>query len=322
MVKTVSNTAERDAFIAEARKAEQPVQTTLFSFDNLKKLSNDELIERIEQVDAQALIIKWRIWWTLRQRFKKNVEFGHYVAKLRENPDYAHIVGSQQNINCAIHAGKFCEKHKITSLDKVGVLRTVIYELSKPINEDIADGLYKQIKHKNMPVIEVQRLIAQAKAVNTEPQPVEPIVEPMPYEPRLPSYIPVINNVAQLPEEDKPVIEARQDSWIVEQPIALSQPEPKVIIESIATISHPIHGELPDYDQIEESPVQPQIIATAMQIRVNAIMALPRVKNASDADIASQARLFFDQFEGVSYFRLSKIQSDLAKESAAKTYRK
>ena len=322
MVKPVKDTEARDAFIAEARKTDNPVQTSLFSFDGLKKLSNDELIERIEQVETQALIIKWRIWWTIRQRFRRNVQFGDYVASLRENPNYAHIVDSQQQISRAINAGRFCEKHKITSLEQVGILQSSIYELSKPINEDVADKLYKQIKHKNLPNIEVQRLIAQAKAVETIEQPENNVVDLMPYNQTLPRYIPVVDNVAQLPEvEQNSVIEAKEDSWVVEQQ-PLYQPEPQAIAENFPVISHAVHGDLIDYDQPDEPVISPQIVATAMQIRMNAIKALPRVKKASQDELIEQAIEFFLQYEGYSKFSLAKASMEVSKRFSAMGYGK
>jgi hypothetical protein len=177
--KTPDEIEARRAFIAGADKdgiIQQ--QDDIFSFSGLKKLSNEELIDRLEQVDNQATLIKWRILWALRQRFASDKLFGQYIAELKSTR--AICAGRHQEINRALHAGRFCEKHRITNLGSVGLLQSAVYALSRPANEAIADEVYKQIKHKNIPVKDVERYIEQAKAVSTIDQPEN--LEPMPYE--------------------------------------------------------------------------------------------------------------------------------------------
>jgi hypothetical protein len=177
--KTPDEIEARRAFIAGADKdgiIQQ--QEDIWSFSDLKKLTNDELIDRLEQVDNQATLIKWRILWALRQRFPSDKLFGQYIADLKATR--AICAGSHQEINRALHAGRFCEKHRITSLSSAGLLQSAVYALSRPANETIADDIYKQIKNKNVPVKDVERYIEQAKAVLTIEQPENP--EQMPYE--------------------------------------------------------------------------------------------------------------------------------------------
>jgi hypothetical protein len=174
-IKSVKNTIDRDSFIAEARKND-PQTESIWSLDNLNKLSNDALIDRLEQVENQSMLIKWRILWTLRQRFPSDKVFGQYLVDLKNSSTRYIIASSPQTITKSIQAGRFCEKHKITSLEEVRLLPSSIYALSRPIYEDVSDSVFKQVKKKNLPNIEVERLLEQAKAVATiEQQPQQPV---------------------------------------------------------------------------------------------------------------------------------------------------
>jgi hypothetical protein len=175
--KTPDEIEARRAFIAGADKdgiIQQ--QESIWSFSDLKKLSNDELIDRLEQVDNQAMLMRWRILWVLRQRFPSDRLFGQYIAELRATR--AICAGSHQEVNRALHAGRFCERHQITDLNSTGLLQSAVYVLSRPANEYVADEVYKKIKNKNVQVKDVERYIEQAKAVLTiEQQPQQPVVE-------------------------------------------------------------------------------------------------------------------------------------------------
>jgi hypothetical protein len=174
-IKSVKNTIDRDSFIAEARKND-PQPESIWSLDNLNKLSNDALIDRLEQVDNQSMLIKWRILWTLRQRFSSDKIFGQYLADLKNSSTRYIIASSPQTITKSIQAGRFCEKHRIASLESVGLLPSSIYALSRPIYEDVSNTVFNQVKEKNLPNVEVERLLEQAKAVLTiEQQPQRPI---------------------------------------------------------------------------------------------------------------------------------------------------
>ena len=167
-------TLNRDSFVAEAKEKEFSQQYPIWSLDNLKKLSNEQLLDRLEQVDTQSTLIKWRILWTLRQRFLSDKLFGQYLADLKNSSTSYIIASSPQTITKSIQAGRFCEKHKITSLGEVGLRPSSIYALSRPIYEDISDSVFKQVKKKNLSNVEVERLLEQAKAISTvEKQPIE-----------------------------------------------------------------------------------------------------------------------------------------------------
>jgi hypothetical protein len=318
MIKPVSDTTQRDAFIAEARAKENPKQLSLFDIPNLKKLSNDELVSRVEQVDDQALINKWLCLWELRTRFKSDKLFGQYLAELQADPTRSICWG--KNIGRIINAGKFCEKHKITNLEKVGILQSSIYALSQPINADVADQVFRQIKNKNIPNKEVERLIAQAKAVATieftpEPKPVEVMEYDKPHEK---ITIPVINNVAQidLPPEPTVTIDVIPTDY---QPLAVVQS----IAEQSAVVAHTWdHDEVFDGEYREDAPINPLISLSPLEMRLEAIKALPRVKKASDDEIINHGLIFFSQYEDRSEFALGKLAIELSKRFMAMQYGK
>lgn len=145
-------------------------QAAIWSLSDLKGLKPDQIIDRIEQIDNQALLYKWRLYWALRQKFPSNIEFGHYLVALRERP-HSPFLDSQQVINRYINAGRFAEQHKIGSLEQAGVKPSVIYLLSRPQNSDIADAIFQSIRRKNILHKDVQIMLDQARAVATIEQP-------------------------------------------------------------------------------------------------------------------------------------------------------
>lgn len=169
-IKTAEQLAARRAFIDGADKDETIAPISLEqSFSDLKRMTLDDLLDRLLQIENQSMLIKWRIWWAIRQHFKSDKFFGQYVAEIKNDPAHALCVGNmnQQGINRAYQAGQFCEKFKINDLTKIGILPTAIYELARPQNSDIAEKLFKEVRHKGYPVAEIQRRIAQERAVST-----------------------------------------------------------------------------------------------------------------------------------------------------------
>lgn len=153
----------------------QQKEQAIWSLSDLKQLAPDQIMDRIEQIDNQAMLYKWRLYWALRQKFPSNIEFGHYLAALRERPHSA-FNDSQPVINRYLQAGRFCEQHKIGSLEQAGVKPSVIYLLSQPKNKDIADAIFTQIRRKNILHKDVQVMLEQTKSVATiehQPEPQE-----------------------------------------------------------------------------------------------------------------------------------------------------
>jgi hypothetical protein len=146
------------------------IQIDTYSAASLNKLTPDELIERLESMSNQYYLIRWKIFWVLRQKFTSDRLFGQYLNKLRANPRYKDLLGKNQRVYRSCCAGKFCEEHNITDLAAVGLQATSVYHLAEPRNASVADKVYHEIKGKGkiVPVSEVMRLIKQAKAITTD----------------------------------------------------------------------------------------------------------------------------------------------------------
>jgi hypothetical protein len=194
---------KRREFIAGAEVDSQAFKLEQ-SFADMNRMPLEELVDRLEQIDNQATLIKWRIWWAIRQKFPSDKLFGQYIAELRMTT-HANCVGSQQEINRALNAGRFCEAHRITDLNSVGVLQSGIYELSRPVNDDIAPKIFRAVKNKGYPLAEIQRRIGEARAFLSVDRPTEihekPVIdETLPAEPREPYTVIVDKGIARIPE--------------------------------------------------------------------------------------------------------------------------
>lgn len=196
--KTPAEIAARKAFIAGADAA---LAGNKWDTADLKRLSTEDLLDRLEKIDNQATLMRWRIWWAIRQQFKSDKLFGQYIISLKENAHYAHLIGNQQDINRALNAGKFCEAHGITDLDAIGLLKSSIYALSRPANADVADSVFNAAKRKNLPNTEVERMVYEAKSITVEKEPAVERLEHGFKDVHLgPRTVQVLNNIAQIPE--------------------------------------------------------------------------------------------------------------------------
>ena len=133
--------------------------------NDLKKLNPDELIDRLERIDNQGNLMKWHILYALRQKFASDKLFGQYIADVKATRPF--WLSSSRDVSRAVAAGRFCEKHNISDLNIIGVSQSCIYALSSPINEDVADKIFAKVKNKNLSKKDVDRIIAQSKAVAT-----------------------------------------------------------------------------------------------------------------------------------------------------------
>ena len=221
-VKTPEMAQQQLDFINEANQGQLVKQDSIWSLDGIKRLSEHDLIERLFQVTNQSLLVKWRLFWELRQRYPSDRKFGEKLNQLRNDPTYADCIGASQDINRALNAGRFCEKHRIIDLNKTAIYQSAIYELSRPMNIDVADDVYKRIKGKHVPVYDVIRMINEAKGnvVLTIEQPsaeLSRLVEQMDLDQlsQEKRFVPVVKNVA---------IEGNQQS-IIESSAVMVAPE-------------------------------------------------------------------------------------------------
>lgn len=162
--KTPQEIEDRNAFIAGAEAARKD-SIDIWKASDLKKLTLEDLLDRLERVDNQATLLRWRIFAAIRAHFISDKLYGQYLAELRANPDYEGLIGTQQDAHRCAQAGKFCDKHGINNLNDAGILKSAVYALSRPANADVADKIYKAIKRRSSSINEVERLIAQAKSL-------------------------------------------------------------------------------------------------------------------------------------------------------------
>jgi hypothetical protein len=213
---------ERKKFIQQADQL-PPEQQDLWLASNLKKLSVKELESRMEDIEWQYhnradalgrsyILYKWKLVMHIRGKFDSDRKFGEYLNDLRDRKP-EHPICTTKRLVRDIQAAKFCEKHNIKDLNKVKIYPTAIYHLAEPRNSDVANEIYKEIKGKNLPVTEVERLITKAHAL--EHQSAQAALERMDYDKKEPSEpvepykVDVIKGVAQVEEvaaQHKPVI--------------------------------------------------------------------------------------------------------------------
>ncbi len=136
----------------------------------LSQMSNEDLFAKLIQIEQQSAIVYWKIWWILRKRYNSDTEFGRYIKEI-ENTDFGQTLclTNQKKIYRSWRAGKFCETYKIDDLADFKLSKTVVYELSAAINEDVAGKVLESIKNKDIVVRvqEVKLLLEQSKAVAT-----------------------------------------------------------------------------------------------------------------------------------------------------------
>lgn len=139
----------------------------LFSVSYVDSLSPDQIMDKYEQVDGQAFIIKCRLLASLRKKFLSDPLFGQYLNNLRNDPIHPMKLGSQPRLNKLAATGKFCIEHNISDLSKTGILQSAIVELARPKYKVFAGSVFHEIKHRNLPLKTIQSLIDKELAVTT-----------------------------------------------------------------------------------------------------------------------------------------------------------
>jgi hypothetical protein len=153
----------RNEFVLGTQESEK---NTLWSLTDLNKLSKNQLIDRLEQIEGQGYLMKCRILWELRQRFASDKLFGQYLNEIRSATSPAWD-SSSSDISRSIATGRFCDQHKISDLTKAKIYKGAIYALSMMPDKESAVKILTDIRHKNVPVKDVERMIEQSKAVAT-----------------------------------------------------------------------------------------------------------------------------------------------------------
>ncbi|MFA5920092.1 MAG: hypothetical protein WC856_02225 [Methylococcaceae bacterium] len=265
----------------------------VFSFEGLKKLNEDELLDRLEQVDNQATLIRWRILLELRRRFSSDQLFGQYLNNLRASRTICSSI--PKKVTREIHAGRFCEKHNIISLEQIGCLKQTIYDLSAPKNADISDEVFRQVKKKSLPINEVQRLINQAKSITvaSEHEQEESIDTDYDEDSTHGKYtIQVIEGIAIEPEKD--------DRIDIEDEPEEPEDDQTLYIEQIAEIVE---------EEIEQDePVKP--MALAPQHKVIMVDGIPKLQvSTGHGNNAVYRRLLIEELSKMDMSNITEEQA-------------
>lgn len=187
---------DKSGFMTHSTKPEQPQQLSIFSFTDIKNLSDQDVLYRIDSITQQSELIRWRLWAGLRDRYPSTNAWGAFLEEARNRPDRADCVIDVRDVYRCVLAGKFCEKHKIGDLNKAGIKKTVIYLLSQKGNAAVSDRIFQEIRRKNVSIETVQRMIEEAKrgieqskaVLTIDKQPVAQTPERMEYEPTVEPY--------------------------------------------------------------------------------------------------------------------------------------
>jgi hypothetical protein len=124
---------------------------------NLKELSLDELVIRFEDIDRQSHLLKGKILLEARSRFESDKEFGRWVST------QSNCLGrSQKTRNRLMHLAGFFTDNK----DLEGISISAAYEISSPLNKEIAEKVYEEAHEKNLSLKEVKILLIENSEKN------------------------------------------------------------------------------------------------------------------------------------------------------------
>ena len=122
--------------------------------DDLTSLSLDELAFQFESIEQQSQLLQGRILLEARSRLNSDIEFGEWVNK---HTGTLCSTTRQQRTRLMNLARYFGNK------DTKGISLTVCYEISAPVNEDVADKVYEYALNKNLSVSDIKAKIKEEK---------------------------------------------------------------------------------------------------------------------------------------------------------------
>ena len=122
---------------------------------SLTNLSIQELATRYVEINSQSQMMKGLILLQARERLPSNIEFGNWVKSIS-----ALCADGHQTLNRYMNfASYFKDK------DREGISLTACYEISAPINADIADNLYQIALNQNLSVAQIKAEIVKGKGL-------------------------------------------------------------------------------------------------------------------------------------------------------------
>ena len=128
---------------------------------NLKALSLEELAHQFEEIGQQAQLLQGRILLEAKSRFNTTNDFGAWI----QEQGGTLCAVTKQHRTRLMNLAEFFDGDK-RKLDKISI--TAAYEISAPINADIAEEIYEIARGKNLSVAEVKKQITQIKNSSSE----------------------------------------------------------------------------------------------------------------------------------------------------------
>ncbi len=126
-----------------------------YSVSNLSQLTLNELKDQYIAIDNQSQLFKGLILLEARERFSSNKKFGEWIKSIQ-----ALCLDNQPTLTRYMNFAKYFKDR-----DRTGITLTVAYEISAPINADVADKVYQVALNKNLSVAQIKAEIAKAKGV-------------------------------------------------------------------------------------------------------------------------------------------------------------
>ena len=120
---------------------------------SLSDLSLDDLANRYYEIDCQSHLMKGLILLEARNRFSSNNEFGDWVQSVQSI-----CLDSQPVRTRLMNYAKYFKEKDIT-----GISLSACYEISAPVNEDVADKVYEYALNKNLSVADIKAKIKEEK---------------------------------------------------------------------------------------------------------------------------------------------------------------
>ena len=124
-----------------------------YSSTDLSTLTLDDLASRYEEIHQQSQLLKGLILLEARNRFPSNNEFGEWIQTV-----HALSVDSQQTRTKFMNFARYFQNK-----DRNGISLTACYEISAPVNEDVADKVYEYALNKNLSVSDIKAKIKEEK---------------------------------------------------------------------------------------------------------------------------------------------------------------
>ena len=158
----------------------------------LSDLSLEQLVDRYGQIDQQSQFLKGLILLEARKHFPSNIEFGKWVESIGTLCSDTR----QARTRFMNFANYFKDKNR------EGISLTACYEISAPINADIADNLYQIALNQNLSVAQIKAEIVKAKGLLPESVKVSGQPELMPLGDISSFMEQVLADIAELPKND------------------------------------------------------------------------------------------------------------------------